>query len=284
MHCSDFKRLLPFIYGIIVFVFTSNTSVAGNPTYKLKYGEDLRSVALKFGISEVSLIELNQAFPTRYALVDNSPQEILKLTGTPIKLPEGARQLKNWDKESELDIFLENMLLLFSYQNTAIDVIENYKIYAKRYYDPFLKRMTKDFGFRLYKPYNGETLSVIALRYDNALLEFERLNPVINIYMSRSFPKNIKNWIHPVELFGNLKQLPICMPSNLKPIDDRETSYKLWSLNLSSQFVTLTGNPKDAINTYYNMHGGSYRRSCLWARYRHACYLIYENSSGAIKI
>lgn len=260
---SIFKTLI-----ILMMVGVSQSIIISATTYNLKFGEDLRSVALKYGINEGVLNDLNLNAPQRFAFKANPAEEILNSNGMVIRLPDKAKMLKKWDKDLELAIYLENMRLLFSDDVICQSAIEDISM-AKKIYIPYVNRLKNDFGFKLYTPVIGETLSVIGLRYENALPLFESLNPALSNYMFKHF-KYIgrNNYTDNVKQLEALSRLPVVMPLNIKEGLDPYPSYKLWSLNLTPGLEKRLNDRKYKKweDIYVKKHGGSYAKSCLLSR------------------
>lgn len=257
------NRLFQYIMLLLSLIFCLSSTTTANTTYKLKFGEDLRSVALKYGLPEGVLIDLNPNAPTRFNQKKNVAEAVLMSQGMKIIIPGNAKMSKSWDKDLEEEIFLENMRLTFADKELIKNVVENKK-WNKKLYDPFLKRMFNDFGYRKYKPELGETLAVIGLRYDNGLLAFEHVNPALASYMMHVFPKNIFKGSSFKPLVS-LEKLTIVFPKKLKLLADHTTSKKLWSVNIANNISSSDG----AFTKQYNY---TINNSTALFRYRHAWY------------
>lgn len=269
----------------LLICFSFNLILNAKNTYKLKFGEDLRTVALKYNCSENILTDLNPTIVSRYVFSEYPHKDIINAVGSKITLPEKATLQKSYDKDLELSIFLENMRLLYSNPTIGKSAIENEQD-RKIYYYPFVERMKKDFGMEIYNPILGETLTVIGLRYKDALSSIEDLNPALQQYMAKEF-KTIGRHLYNenIRQLEILSTIPVILPKNLSTSesynDDYYTSYKLWALNLS---VGLANNKKTWREIYLKKHGGAYVKTCLIARYEYSkAEALYRNNWNGFK-
>lgn len=272
-----------------LFIAILNLKIWG-ATYSLDFGEDLRSVAVKYGTSINVLDSLNPGLATNYALCPDPHQAIKDSYKKNVLLPAGAKLIKNPDSDVLASIFFENMNLFYSNElcrRSGGDTTRGmtFDSEGKRWYNFFLKRAVKDFGFETIKPDFAQSPTIVAAYYEVDPIAFEYWNPGPTKSWGKIFYKydsryGITYFFNPSSHYlEDIMNYNLIIPKGTEKKRNPELGKKLWSYNLGClmwNVINIKGNPKGhPYMKWANMAHKAYRNEGLGAWDRRACDLSY---------